>query len=106
MLTIEIKAVPCDETPEDYASLVGAAPGFAKQVRQEMVTAEEPWGWCDVDVIATFKAGDVTATGRSTLCSCSYASKLEFVTSYDYFEDMVQRAVSYVVMNLQNKVKS
>jgi len=89
IITIKVRALREDETPEHSEKQTGSAPGYAEAVRDMMRKADGRWGWCIVEV--TVKSGG--KIGKAYLGNCSYLSAQDFVETSMYFSDLVAEAM-------------
>lgn len=77
--TVKVSCEPEDAHPKDLFD-------DARDIAEILEKAESnEWGWCCIRVKVTFQG----LTESEYLGACSYDSEKDFVTSGDYYEDML-----------------
>lgn len=99
---ITVKAAKDDVSPEKLAKLHNYAPGFADSVKRVKEKAEGQWGWCTVDVTASYKHGDKTFEATESMGGSSYYNEADFIVNSGYFDDMVKRAIADLKIKLRD----
>jgi hypothetical protein len=91
--SLTLTTQPEEESPEQSERRTGSAPGYAKAVREVMETAEGRWGWCTVKIAVKANGKE----GTAYLGNCSYKNAEDFVKTSDYFQQMVEEALTEAI---------
>jgi len=82
-----IRVLPVDSDISQYDNMYDQ-PQFSEIVN-EMIEENGLWGWCDVEVKASWRDFE----GHAYLGACSYKDKEDFVSISGYYEDLVEEAL-------------